>query len=152
MDNDVFYMKKALYLADKAASVGEVPVGALIVNNTSGEIIGEGYNRRETDKSPLAHAEIIAINEAATALGGWRLIDCSLYVTLEPCSMCAGAIVNSRIDRVVFGAFDHRFGAVGSKLDLFSMGLNHKPEIISGVLGDECSAVIKDFFKSLRRI
>ena len=147
----VKYMKRALELASEAEEIGEVPVGAVVVNNKTGEIIGEGYNRRETDSSPLAHAEIIAINEASRNLGGWRLIDCDMYVTLEPCAMCAGAIINSRIEKVYFGAFDPRFGAVGSAVNLFDGRFNHCPEVESGILLDECSEVISDFFRKLRR-
>ncbi len=145
-----FYMHRALVLASKAADIGEVPVGAVIVNKKTGEIIGEGYNRRETDKSPLAHAEIIAINEASKNLGGWRLIGCDMYVTLEPCAMCAGAIINSRIEKVCFGAFDTRFGAVGSTVNLLDGRFNHCPEIESGILSEECSSIIREFFKRLR--
>ncbi len=147
----VKYMKRALELASEAEKIGEVPVGAVVVNNKTGEIIGEGYNRRETDRSPLAHAEIIAINEASRNLGGWRLIDCDIYITLEPCAMCAGAIINSRIEKVCFGAFDPRFGAVGSAVNLFDGRFNHCPEVESGILLDECSEVISDFFRKLRR-
>ncbi len=146
-----FYMNRALELASKASEIGEVPVGAVVVNKKTGEIIGEGYNRRETDRSPLAHAEIIAINEASRSLGGWRLIGCDIYVTLEPCAMCAGAIINSRIEKVYIGAFDHRFGAVGSTINLFDGRFNHCPEVESGILLDECSEIISDFFKKLRR-
>lgn len=149
MDKTV-YMKRALELASQAAEIGEVPVGAVVVNKRTGEIIGEGYNRRETDKSPLAHAEIIAIDEASKNLGGWRLIGCDMYVTLEPCAMCAGAIINSRIEKVYFGAFDPRFGAVGSTVNLFDGSFNHRPEVESGILSEECSEIIKDFFKRLR--
>lgn len=149
MDN-TFYMNRALELAYKAAEIGEVPVGAVVVNNKTGEIIGEGYNCRENDKSPLAHAEIIAINEASRSLGGWRLIDCDMYVTLEPCAMCAGAIINSRIEKVYFGAFDHRFGAVGSTINLFDGRFNHCPKVESGILLDECSEIISSFFRHLR--
>ena len=145
-----FYMNRALELASKAAEIGEVPVGAVVVNNKTGEIIGEGYNRRETDKSPLAHAEIIAINEASENLGGWRLIGCDIYITLEPCAMCAGAIINSRIEKVYIGALDHRFGAVGSTINLFDGRFNHCPKVESGILLDECSDIIKDFFRRLR--
>lgn len=144
------YMQRALELASKAAEIGEVPVGAVVVKKNTGEIIGEGYNRRETDKSPLAHAEILAINEASKNLGGWRLIDCDMYVTLEPCAMCAGAIINSRIEKVYFGTFDPRFGAVGSTVNLFDGRFNHCPEIESGILSEECSDIIKEFFKNLR--
>lgn len=145
-----FYMNRALLLASKAADIGEVPVGAVIVNKKTGEIIGEGYNRRETDKSPLAHAEIIAINEASKNFGGWRLIGCNMYVTLEPCAMCAGAIINSRIEKVCFGAFDTRFGAVCSTVNLLDGRFNHCPEIESGILSEECSSIISEFFKRLR--
>lgn len=150
MNKNVQFMKRALELAAKAAQIGEVPIGAVVVDKKSGKIIGEGYNRRETDKSPLAHAEIIAINQASNFLGGWRLIDCDMYVTLEPCAMCAGAIINSRIDKVFFGAFDYRFGAVGSKINLFDGGFNHVPEFESGILRQECSEIIKSFFRQLR--
>lgn len=149
-NNDVLFMRRALELAGKAEEIGEVPVGAVIVDKLTGKIVGEGYNRRETDKSPLAHAEIIAINEASKRLGGWRLINCDMYVTLEPCAMCAGAIINSRIDKVFFGAFDYRFGAAGSKVNLFDGGFNHAPEIESGILTRECSSVLKNFFRNLR--
>lgn len=150
MDTNIQFMKRALELAGKAAEIGEVPVGAVIVDKRTGKIIGEGYNRRETDKSPLAHAEIIAINQASKSLGGWRLINCDMYVTLEPCAMCAGAIINSRISKVYFGAFDYRFGAVGSKINLFDGGFNHVPEFESGILNKECSEIIKSFFRQLR--
>lgn len=147
--NNIF-MKRALELAAKAAEIGEVPVGAVVVDKRTGQIAGEGYNRRETDKSPLAHAEIIAIDEASKKLGGWRLFNCDMYVTLEPCAMCAGAIINSRIDKVYFGASDYRFGAVGSKINLFDGGFNHAPEFESGMLSQECSEIIKSFFRKLR--
>lgn len=149
-NNNILFMKRALELAAEAAKIGEVPVGAVVVDKRTGKIIGEGYNKRETDKSPLAHAEIIAINEASKKLGGWRLFDCDMYVTLEPCAMCAGAIINSRIDKVYFGAYDYRFGAVGSKINLFNEGFNHTPEFENGILRQECSDIIKTFFKQLR--
>lgn len=149
-DNDEFYMLRCIELANIAAENGDVPVGAVVVKKSTGEIVGEGYNRRELDKSSLAHAELLAIGEASARLGGWRLIDCELFVTLEPCAMCAGAIVNSRVERVVYGADDFRFGACGSKFDLFGQGLNHTPVVLSGVMKDKCSALIKDFFKKLR--
>lgn len=148
--NDDKYMKKCLELAKRAAEYGDVPVGAVVVKKDSGEIIGSGFNCRERDKSSLAHAELAAIAEASRSLGGWRLINCELFVTLEPCAMCAGAIVNSRLDRVVFGAYDYRFGACGSCFDIFSLGLNHTPVVMGGVLEDECSQLISDFFKRLR--
>lgn len=147
---DEQYMSRALELAKKAAKMGEVPVGAVVVKRSSGEIVGEGYNLRESDKSPLAHAEIIAINEASRRLGGWRLIDCELYVTLEPCPMCCGAIINSRVERVVFGAYDKKAGSCGSVIDLFELPYNHRPQVTSGVLGEECSAILSEFFKTLR--
>lgn len=150
MYSDEYYMQKCIELAKLAEQATDVPVGAIVVKKTTGEVIGEGYNRREADRSSLAHAELAAIAQASKKLGGWRLIDCELFVTLEPCAMCAGAIVNSRVERVVFGAFDHRFGACGSCFDLFSQGLNHKPEVVSGVLQEECSQLMKDFFRKLR--
>lgn len=148
--NDEFYMKRALELAALAAAQGEVPVGAVVVKQSTGEIVGEGYNRRETDKSPLAHAEIIAINEASRRLGGWRLVDCALYVTLEPCPMCAGAVINSRVERLVYGASDPKAGSCGSVTDLFSYPYNHIPPIERGVLAEECASVLTEFFRQLR--
>lgn len=141
-------MERALELADKAASLGEAPIGCVIVKD--GKIVGEGYNRREVDKTALGHAELYAIEDACKNLGGWRLFDCDLYVTLEPCPMCAGAIINARIQRVIFGAHDPKAGSCGSIVNLFDLPYNHKPEIISGVLGNECSQKLKDFFKTLR--
>lgn len=151
MENEIFYMKKALELAKKAAEIGEVPIGAVVVKKSTGEIVGTGYNRRECDKSPLSHAEIIAINEASKTLGGWRLIDCEIYVTLEPCPMCTGAIINSRLERVIYGASDAKAGSCGSVVNLFDFPYNHIPEITKGVLQDECSEILSDFFKSLRK-
>lgn len=144
------YMELAIELAKKAAAIGEVPVGCVIVKNSTGEIIGKGYNTRESSKNPLTHAELIAINEAAESMGAWRLIDCTLYVTLEPCPMCTGAIINSRIDRVVFGAYDKKAGACGTVVDLPSYPFNHKPEIMGGILSEQCSELLSDFFKKLR--
>lgn len=148
MDDEKF-MRRALELARLAASLGEVPVGAVIVKN--GKIIAEGYNRREADKNATAHAELIAIDKACRALGGWRLFDCELYVTLEPCPMCAGAIVNSRIKRVVCAAKDPRAGAFGSLLNLNFYPLNHKPEIEFGLFGDESAELLRSFFGRLRK-
>ena len=148
--DDERFMRRALELAAAAAEMGEVPVGAVVVKKSTGEIVGEGYNRRETDKSPLAHAEITAIDEASRRLGGWRLIDCALYVTLEPCPMCTGAVINSRVERLVFGASDPKAGSCGSVTDLFSYPYNHIPEIERGVLAEECSAVLSEFFRELR--
>ncbi len=147
---DEIYMKKALELARIAAEQGEVPVGAIVVKKTTGEIVGRGFNRREYGKSPLTHAEIVAIDEASRRLGGWRLIDCELYVTLEPCPMCAGAMINSRIERVVFGAYDKKAGSCGSVTNLFELPYNHKPELVGGVLESECAGVLSEFFKNLR--
>lgn len=147
---DIFYMQKALLLAQEAYSLGEAPIGAVVVKKSTGEIVGEGYNLRETDKSPLAHAEIMAIDNASKRLGGWRLIDCELYVTLEPCPMCTGAIINSRIERVIYGAKDAKAGSLGSVIDLTELPYNHKPEIVSGVLEQECSQILSDFFRELR--
>ena len=148
--NDLDFMKEAIAEAEKAAAIGEVPIGAVIVRN--GEIIARAHNERETGKDATRHAEIIAIEKACAALHGWRLIGCDLYVTLEPCPMCAGAIVNSRIVRVIYGAPDLRAGAFGSVLNLNDYPLNHKPEIIGGVLSDECLAPIQAFFKKKREL
>ena len=148
-NNDIIYMNEAIRLAKKAASLGEVPIGAVVVKD--GEIIAEGYNLRETENLSTAHAEISAIEAACKKLGGWRLFGCTLYVTLEPCPMCAGAIVNSRIDRVVYGASDIRFGACGSLFNINSYPLNHAFEITKGVCEDECRALLSDFFSDLRK-
>lgn len=141
-------MREALALAKKAFELGEVPVGAVAV--WEGEIVGRGMNLRETDKNALRHAEIMAIDEACKKLGGWRLWKCDLYVTLEPCPMCAGAIINSRIRRVVFGASDPKAGSCKSLVNLFELPYNHRPEIVSGVLEEECSSILSEFFLSLR--
>ena len=147
MDHEL-YMQKALELAREAALEGEVPVGCVIVRN--GEIVATGRNRRETAKTALGHAEIEAIGAACEKLGRWRLWDCTLYVTLEPCPMCAGAIVNARIPTVVFGASDDKCGACGSVCDLFSMDFNHHPQVVKGVCQEEAAALLTDFFKDLR--
>ena len=146
--DDLDFMREALSLARKAAEMGEVPVGCVIVRGQ--EIVGRGYNRRETDKSALAHAEIQAIDQACRTLGGWRLWECTLYVTLEPCAMCAGAILNARIPRVVYGASDRKFGACGSVCSLFSMDFNHHPQVEAGLLEEESRALLQDFFQNLR--
>lgn len=151
MSRDEIYMKKALELARLAAEQGEVPVGAVVVRRSTGEIIGRGFNRREYGKSPLSHAEIVAIDEASRKLGGWRLPDCELFVTLEPCSMCAGAVINSRIERVVFGAYDQKAGSCHSVVNLFELPYNHKPLVTGGVLEEECREVLSDFFRTLRK-
>ncbi len=148
MEQDELFMREALRLAEEAAKEGEVPVGAVIVRN--GEIVSEGRNRRETGKTALGHAELEAIGKACTLLGGWRLWQCTLYVTLEPCPMCAGAIINARIPRVVYGARDPKAGSCGSVVDLFSLPYNHKPEVVSGVLEAECAAMLTEFFRKLR--
>lgn len=148
---EILYMEKALELAKKAYELGEVPVGAVVVKNSSGEIVGEGYNLRETAKNALAHAEIIAINDACRRLGGWRLPDCSIYVTLEPCPMCCGAIINARIDNVIFGAKDCKSGSAVSVQQMFELSYNWKPKVISGVLEEECSGILSEFFTELRR-
>ena len=146
--NNTEFMNEALRLAKEAAKDGEVPVGAVVT--IGNKIIGRGRNRREKDKNALCHAEIEAINEACRRLGGWRLWECELYVTLEPCPMCAGAIINSRIKKVVFGAYDAKNGACGSVVNLFDAAFSFKPAYTGGFMESECSAVLKDFFKSLR--
>lgn len=144
-----YFMREAIKEARKCLLLDEVPVGAVVVRN--GKIVGRGHNLRETLKDATAHAEIIAIKEACKTLGGWRLIDCEIYVTLEPCVMCAGALVNSRIKRVVFGAYDKRFGACGTLYNIpCDEKLNHRLEVIGGVLEDECSQMLSDFFKKKR--
>lgn len=142
-------MLKALELAQKAFDQGEIPVGAIVVGK-DGEIVGAGYNQRETKKSPLAHAEILAIEKAAQTLGEWRLSDCTLYVTLEPCPMCAGAIMNARLKRVVYGAFDEKGGACASLFNLFDYPVNHRPLVRSRVLEKECGEILSRFFGGLR--
>lgn len=142
-------MEEAIRLALLAAERDEVPVGAICVRD--GKIISSAYNTREESKCATHHAEILAIEGACAALGGWRLPGVTLYVTMEPCVMCAGAIINSRIERVVFGARDHRFGAFGSALDVNEAGLNHKPEVVGGVLGDRCADILSTYFKNKRK-
>ena len=142
------FMKAALEMAQKAYDEDEVPVGAVIVRN--GEIIARGRNRREKAKNALLHAEIDAINNACNALGGWRLWNCELYVTLEPCPMCAGAIINAHIPKVYFGAYDFKNGSCGTITNLFEMPYNFKPDSIGGIMQEECSQLLKDFFKKLR--
>ena len=143
-------MLEALKEAQRAAALTETPVGAVVV--CDGEIVGRGFNTRETDKNALCHAEIKAINEACKTLGGWRLHRCDLYVTLEPCPMCAGAIINSRIKRVFFGAYDKKAGSFGTKTDLCAMEFNHKPEIYGGIMEKECAKILSDFFAELRKL
>ena len=147
---DEHWMQEALAAARRAAAIGEVPVGAVVVRD--GRVIGRGYNRRETDRDPLAHAEMEAIRQAAAAVGGWRLVGCTMYVTLEPCAMCAGALVLSRIERLVYGASDPKAGWCGSLGDLVrDPRLNHRLEVERGVLEAECSRLLRDFFATLRR-
>ena len=141
-------MSEAIALARQAGELDEVPVGAIVVRN--GEIISRAFNSRESDKNALCHAEIKAINDACVALGGWRLVGCTLYVTLEPCPMCAGAIVNARVERVVFGAPDAKAGAFGTMINLNDYPL-FKPEIEGGVLRGECAQLLSDFFKTKRK-
>lgn len=143
-------MKIALEEAKKALSIYEVPVGAILVYKD--EIIGRGYNKRESSKDPTAHAEMIAIKEASIYLDAWRLSDCTMYVTLEPCAMCAGAIVNSRIDRLVIASRDEKMGCSGTVEDLTNHEkFNHRVEVVFGILEDECSSIISNFFKELRK-
>ena len=142
------YMQLALSLAAEAAAEGEVPVGAVLVKD--GAVIATGRNRRETGKSALAHAELEAISGGCACLGGWRLSGCTLYVTLEPCPMCAGAIINARIDRVVFAAEDPKAGSCGSITDLFALPYNHRPVVERGLMEEESRALLKGFFRALR--
>ena len=144
------YMRLAIEEAKKAQTVGEVPIGAVIVKD--GEIIASGYNRRETSNDPTNHAEIVAIRRASQVLGGWRLIGCTLVVTLEPCPMCAGAIVQSRIERVVYGTDDPKAGCAGTLMNLLNEPrFNHQVDVVSGVLSSECSALLSHFFRELRK-
>ena len=147
MEDGVF-MDVALELAREAAAEGEVPVGCVVVRGN--EIVGRGRNRREKDRTALGHGEIEAIAEACRNLGGWRLWECTLYVTLEPCPMCAGAIINARIPRVVYGASDEKCGACGGVCDLFSMKFNHHPQVETGVREQQCKALLTEFFQNLR--
>lgn len=149
MTADEEYMLKALALAEKAAQIGEIPVGAIVVD-ADGKIIGEGYNLREQLQSPSAHAEFIAIEQAAKALGQWRLSGCTLYVTLEPCPMCAGLIMNARLKRVVYGAFDEKNGACASVVTLFDEKFTHIPMVRSRVLIEQCGDILTRFFEKLR--
>lgn len=152
MSNPVFIeaMRKSLELAAKASQQGDIPVGAVVLN-PAGEIVGRGHNTREVDNDPMNHAEIVAMREAANANSSWRLDGHTLVVTLEPCTMCAGAAVQARIGRIVFGAFDDKAGAVGSLWDVVrDRRLPHRPEVVSGVLADECAAILSEFFKTQR--
>ena len=149
MDHEV-YMRQALALAREAAESGEVPVGCVIVRD--GQVVGQGRNRREEKQSTFSHAEMEAIAGANESLGSWRLDDCTLYVTLEPCPMCAGAILNARIPRVYYGARDREMGACGGVLNLFMEDFPHLPALVGGMLEEECRAVLSDFFRGLRGI
>lgn len=152
LPHDEPMMRRAIDLARQAASLHEVPVGAVVYETASGRLLGEGFNRREIDHDPAAHAELIAIRAAAATIGDWRLSECTLVVTLEPCPMCAGLIVNARVGRLVFGCRDPKAGATGSLMNLTTdPRLNHRVEPIGGVLEAECSALLKDFFRALRR-
>ena len=146
---DARFMEEALALARQAAEDGEVPVGAVVVRGD--RIVGRGRNRREKTKNALSHAELEAIDDACRTLGGWRLWDCTLYVTLEPCPMCAGAILNARLQRVVFGAGDPKAGSLVSVQRMFDLPYNHKPQIDGGFMQAECAAVLRDFFADMRR-
>ena len=145
---DEYFMREAMRLAREAAERDEVPVGAVAVRD--GKIIARASNTREESKCATHHAELLAIEESCRVLGGWRLPRVTLYVTMEPCCMCAGAIINARIPRVVYGAPDLRFGAFGSLIDLANIPLNHKPEVVGGVLGEECAAILTDYFRAKR--
>lgn len=144
------YMKRAIELAELAASEGEVPVGAVVVKKTTGEIVGEGRNMRESSRNALAHAEIIAIDMACRTLNGWRLPDCAIYITLEPCPMCCGAIINARIDDVIFGAYDSKSGSAVSVQNIFELPYNYCPEVTGGIMEKDCADVLSLFFRRLR--
>ena len=144
------YMHRALELARMAFDEGEVPVGAVVVKKTTGEIVGEGRNMRETAKNALAHAEIMAIDAACKRLGGWRLPECAIYVTLEPCPMCCGAIINSRIDNVYFCAYDIKSGSAVSVQKMFELPYNYRPEVTGGIMEKECADILSEFFRQLR--
>ena len=147
---DAHWMHQALLEAKKAAALGEIPVGAVIVRDE--QVIARAHNRRELDQDAMAHAEVLCIQQACRVLNSWRLSGCTLYVTLEPCPMCSGAIINSRLDRVVYGAKDDKAGCAGSVADLFVMPFNHTPVIRSGILEEECAAVLSEFFETLRKM
>ena len=146
---DEMYMREALSLAAEAAAEGEVPVGAVVV--CEGEIVGTGRNRRELGKNALYHAELEAIDAACKRLGGWRLHKCEIYVTLEPCPMCTGAIINARLKRLVYGARDPKAGSAGSVVNLFELPYNHTPQVKAGVLEEECAQILRQFFRKLRK-
>ncbi len=149
LNRDIYFMEKAIELAKLSAAEGEVPVGAVMVKDD--EIVSTGRNRREYGKNALYHAEIEAINNACKALGGWRLWQCEMYVTLEPCPMCAGAIINARVKRLVYGAHDLKNGSCGSVINLFNLPYNYSPTLVSGVMEEKCRVILSDFFKILRK-
>ena len=150
MEKEIKYMKEALKEAKKAELIDEVPIGCVIVKDD--KIIARGHNQRETNQSPIGHAEIIAINKASKKLKRWRLEGCDIYVTLEPCIMCSGAIIQSRISKVYYGAFDPKGGALGSSINVLeTKNINHHPEVISGVMQEECSKIITNYFKAKRQ-
>ena len=150
MEKYIKYMKEALKEAKKAELIDEVPIGCVIVKDD--KIIARGHNQRETNQSPIGHAEIIAINKASKKLKSWRLEGCDIYVTLEPCIMCSGAIIQSRISKVYYGAFDPKGGALGSSINVLeAKNINHHPEVISGVMQEECSKIITNYFKAKRQ-
>ena len=150
IDMEEKFMKEALKQAKKAAAIGEMPVGTVIVRD--GDIISRGYNKRESKRNALLHAEVIAIDKACRKLGGWRLPGCEMYVTLEPCPMCAGAALNARIEHIYYGAYDKKSGCAGSRINLCDMNLcNYTIAVTGGIMEDECSGIIKDFFKDLRK-
>ncbi|MDX8153597.1 tRNA adenosine(34) deaminase TadA [Patulibacter brassicae] len=149
--DDARWMREAIAEAHAAEAHGDVPIGAVVVAD-DGRVLGRGHNRRELDADPTAHAEVLALREAAAAVGSWRVLDATLYVTLEPCAMCAGAIVLSRVPRVVYGCTDPKAGACGSVLDVTAEPrLNHRPAVVGGVLADECAGLLRDFFAARRR-
>lgn len=144
-------MREAIELARQAESLGEVPIGCVVVHDQTARVVGRGYNRRQTDHDPTAHAEILALRQAGQALGHWRLLDCTMYVTLEPCPMCAGALVNARIPRLVYGCDDPKAGAVKTLYQLCEDGrLNHRVVVQAGVLAEECGQMLQDFFRAQR--
>ena len=142
------FMERAIHYATLAAKKGEAPIGAVVVRN--GEIVSFGYNKRESKKNALCHAEIMAIDRACKRLGGWRLWECDIYVTLEPCPMCAGAIINARFKNVFFGAYDSKAGCFGSVIDFNTLPFNHHPTVQGGIMEEECKSLLTEFFKKLR--
>ena len=149
-EEHLFFMEEAIKEAEKAAQLGEVPIGAVVVCN--GQIVGRGHNLREQDNDPTAHAEICALRQAGQTLGSWRLANCTLYVTMEPCPMCCGALINSRVDTVLYGASEPKFGSAGSQLNLLQFpGFNHNVHIVGPIDQERCSGLMKEFFAQLRR-